>query len=128
MLYKNGEKFPGSISEIREIYTGIINTTFNTIRIMKFIIFLLLPLFGNSQSKILKYEWTKISGPNQFMIISPDSAITQITNLVAGIYQFELKVTNSYNLSARDTMVLTVNPLMNTNFSASIGKMKKSSY
>ena len=95
---------------------------------MKLIILLLLPLFGNSQSKKLKYKWTKISGPSQFKIVSPDSAITQITNLVAGIYQFELKVTNSYNLSARDTMVLTVSPLINTNFSASIGEKKKSSY
>ena len=95
---------------------------------MKLIILLLLPLLGNTQSKNLKYEWTKISGPSQFKIVSPDSAITQITNLVAGIYQFELKVTNSFNLSARDTMVLTVSPLINNNFSASIGKMKKSSY
>ena len=100
---------------------------FNPIKTMKLIILLLLPLWGNSQSKNLKYEWTKISGPSQFKIVSPDSAITQITNLVAGIYQFELKVTNSFNLSARDTMVLTVSPLINTNFSASIGEMKKSS-
>jgi hypothetical protein len=95
---------------------------------MKFIILILLPLFGNSQSKILKYEWTKISGPSQYKIVSPDSAVTQITNLTAGIYQFELKVTNSYNLSARDTMVLTVNPLLNRTYAASKGNLKKTSY
>lgn len=95
---------------------------------MKLILLLLLPLFGNSQSKVLKYEWTKISGPSQFRIVSPDSAITQITNLVAGIYQFELKVTNAYNISARDTMVLTVNSLTNKTSAASIGNLKKPSY
>lgn len=83
---------------------------------MKFIIFLLLPVFGNSQLRTnlqpqpLKYEWRKISGPSQYNIVSPASAVTNITNLEEGIYQFELKVTNRYGLSARDTMVLTVKP------------------
>jgi hypothetical protein len=94
---------------------------------MKLLALLLLPLFGNTQSKILKYEWTKISGPAQFRIITPDSATTQITNLVAGIYQFELKVTNAYNISAKDTMVLTVNSLVNKPFIATIGNIKKTS-
>jgi hypothetical protein len=92
---------------------------------MKLLLFLLLPLFGNSQSNILKYEWTKISGPSQFKIVSPDSATTQITNLVAGIYQFELKVTNANNISARDTMVLTVSPLVIKPVAATIGYFKK---
>ena len=94
---------------------------------MKLLLFLLLPLFGNSQSKILKYEWRKISGPPQFKIMTPDSATTQITNLVAGIYQFELKVTNANSISARDTMVLTVNALVNKPFAATIGNLKKTS-
>ncbi len=94
---------------------------------MKLLLLLLLPLFGNSQSKSLKYEWTKISGPSQFKIVSPDSATTQITNLVAGIYQFELKVTNANNISARDTMVLTVSPLVIKPVAATIGYLKKTS-
>jgi hypothetical protein len=83
---------------------------------MKFIIFLLLPVFGksqlasNTQQQPLKYEWRKISGPSQYKIASPTLALTNITNLVEGIYQFELKVTNSYGLSSMDTMVLTVKP------------------
>lgn len=102
---------------------------------MKLIIFLLLPFFGQSQLRTsppaqpqqttLKYEWRKISGPSQFRIESPGSVITQITNLEAGIYQFELKVTNSYGLSARDTMVLTVNPLFNKAYATAIGKIAK---
>lgn len=49
-------------------------------------------------------------GPSQYKIESPTLAHTKVTNLVEGIYQFELKVTNRYGLSSRDTMVLTVKP------------------
>lgn len=77
---------------------------------MKYILFLFFPLFGHAQSSFLKYQWRKISGPAQYTIESPDAATTHVTNLVAGVYQFELKVTNSANLSARDTMTVTVNP------------------
>jgi hypothetical protein len=73
---------------------------------MRFLMFLLLPLFANSQS--LKYQWRKISGPSQYKIVSPNSAVTSVTNLEAGIYRFELKVTNARGLSSRDTMTLTV--------------------
>ena len=84
---------------------------------MKVILFLLFPVFANAQSKPLLYQWRKISGPSQYKIVSPKSATTKITNLVEGKYLFELKVTNSKNLSARDTMVLTVNPPLNKTLS-----------
>jgi hypothetical protein len=77
---------------------------------MKYIILLLLPFFGHAQSSSLKFQWKKISGPLQYTIESPDAATTRVFNLVSGIYQFELKVTNSAHLSARDTMILTVYP------------------
>jgi hypothetical protein len=95
---------------------------------MKFLFFLCFPLFGKAQST-LKYEWRKISGPSQYLIVSPHSATTNVTNLVAGVYKFELKVTNSHNLSARDTMVLTVKPPANSavakndSYVAQIGKL-----
>jgi len=75
---------------------------------MKFLVFLLLPVLASSQTKNLKYRWTKIAGPTKYRIVSPDSAVTAVTDLEEGIYQFELKVTNSRGLSGRDTMVLTV--------------------
>lgn len=62
------------------------------------------------QQQTLKYEWRKISGPSQYKIESPAAAHTNVTNLVEGVYQFELKVTNRYGLSSTDTMVLTVKP------------------
>ena len=76
---------------------------------MKYIlIFLLLPVFANAQSSLLKYEWRKISGPANYTIASPHTAHTAVSNLEAGIYQFELTVTNSSNMAARDTMKVTV--------------------
>lgn len=95
---------------------------------MKFLFFLLFPVFGKAQTT-LKYEWRKIAGPEQYHIVSPHSATTNVTDLVAGIYKFELKVTNSHNLSSRDTMVLTVNPPLkkllakNENTVAKLGKL-----
>jgi len=77
---------------------------------MKFLGFLLLPIFCVSQTKTLTYHWTKIFGPEKYRIVSPDSAVTTVTDLEEGVYQFELKVTNTKGLSARDTMVLTVKP------------------
>lgn len=95
---------------------------------MKIIALLLLSLLGAVQPSTLKYEWRKISGPSQYRIVSPNSAVTDITNLVAGVYQFELKVTNRYGISSRDTMVLTVKPSPNSFVSQkAVGKITKSS-
>jgi hypothetical protein len=62
---------------------------------MKFLFFLLLlPFAARSQSTALKYEWRKISGPSQYKIVSPNAPTTDVTDLVEGVYRFELKVTN----------------------------------
>jgi hypothetical protein len=55
-------------------------------------------------------RWTKISGPGQPRIITPTSAVTQITNLSEGIYQFELSVTDRYEANARDKVYVKVLP------------------
>ena len=39
--------------------------------------------------------WTKISGPSSFNIANANAVQTQVTNLVEGVYQFELKVTDA---------------------------------
>ena len=77
--------------------------------VLKFLVLFLFPLIGRSQSQTLKYQWRKISGPSQYQIVSPHSAVTNVTDLVEGVYKFELKVTNNLGLSSRDTMTLTVN-------------------
>ena len=58
---------------------------------------------------IASYQWTKISGPATFTIVSPTQAQTVFNNLVQGVYQFELKVTDNNGGADTDTMIVTVN-------------------
>ena len=94
---------------------------------MKFLFFFLFPLIGTAQTQTLKYQWRKISGPSQYKIVSPNSSTTSVTNLVTGIYQFELKVTNSLGLSGRDTMILTVRPPEINGYAKAVNKFTLSS-
>jgi hypothetical protein len=58
---------------------------------------------------ITKYAWSKVSGPSQFLISSPGSAITIISNLVAGTYVFRLTVTDNSGATANDDITIVVN-------------------
>src|SRR4030095_1252620 len=58
---------------------------------------------------ISEWLWTKISGPASFTIINATNAKSVVRNLVAGIYQFELKVTDAVGLSSKDTVQVTIN-------------------
>ena len=63
----------------------------------------------DSDGSITSYLWTKISGPSAYNIANPSSAVTSVSNLVEGIYQFELKVTDDKGAIGADTMQVTVN-------------------
>ena len=58
---------------------------------------------------IASYKWTKMSGPSQYNIVSSTKAQTSVNNLVQGVYQFELTVTDNSGKSAKDTVQVTVN-------------------
>lgn len=58
---------------------------------------------------ITSYKWAKIAGPVSGNILRPDSAKTVVKTLVAGVYQFELKVTDNSGLSEKDTVQIFVN-------------------
>ena len=62
---------------------------------------------------IQSYQWTKIAGPASFNISNPSDSITVVKNLVAGTYQFELKVTDNGGLSAKDTVQISVSAVNN---------------
>jgi hypothetical protein len=59
---------------------------------------------------ISTYNWTKISGPSQFIIASANSATTDVTNLVAGTYVFRLRVTDDRKGTSDDNITVKVNP------------------
>jgi hypothetical protein len=58
---------------------------------------------------ISSYVWTKISGPTQFTIVNSAIATTPVNKLTAGVYSFQLKVTDNGGMSSMDTVNVVVN-------------------
>jgi len=63
---------------------------------------------ADPDNNITSYSWTKIAGAAA-NIATPKSAQTQVTNLVQGVYLFELTVTDASRLFSKDTVQVTVN-------------------
>lgn len=63
---------------------------------------------SDPDNTVLYYVWTKISGPSTYHIQFPYMAKTNVSDLLAGQYAFELKVTDAGGLSARDTVLVNV--------------------
>ena len=57
---------------------------------------------------IKTYEWTEITGPAPASITSPTSPKVTIQNLVAGTYQFQLKITDVAGATATATTTVIV--------------------
>ncbi|KAA9039313.1 T9SS type A sorting domain-containing protein [Ginsengibacter hankyongi] len=68
---------------------------------------------SDADGTIVSYQWTKISGPASYNILNATPATVDVNNLVQGIYQFELKVTDNNGATATDIMQLTVNAAPN---------------
>ncbi|HEX6849617.1 MAG TPA: kelch repeat-containing protein [Chitinophagaceae bacterium] len=64
---------------------------------------------ADPDNNIATYLWTKISGPASFNIPNANTVTTQVNNLVEGVYQFELKVTDAGGLFDKDTLRIIVN-------------------
>lgn len=62
-------------------------------------------------NNIKSYLWSKIAGPLTASIVLANASKTEVHRLVAGVYQFELAVTDAGGLTAKDTVRVTVNPL-----------------
>jgi hypothetical protein len=61
-------------------------------------------------------SWSKISGPPSFLIETPNSLGTKVSNLQIGVYQFELLVRDTAGLFSKDTCTVIVGQ-MSTNMS-----------
>jgi hypothetical protein len=58
---------------------------------------------------VISYLWTKLSGPSSGSITIANSAITSVTDLVQGVYQFQLQVTDNDGAIGTDVVQITVN-------------------
>ncbi|MBX3255048.1 MAG: T9SS type A sorting domain-containing protein [Chitinophagaceae bacterium] len=63
---------------------------------------------STSESGISSYTWSKISGPDDFTIADPASAVSTVTGLTEGIYEFELKVTDVNDITSTAIVTITV--------------------
>jgi hypothetical protein len=77
---------------------------------------------------IASYAWTKVSGPSSFNIVNANAAQTQVTDLVQGVYQFELKVTDAAGLFSKGTVHIIVNFLPDDTLSIISGTALLSSF
>jgi lysophospholipase L1-like esterase len=68
----------------------------------------------------LKYKWRKISGPTTYLIPVDTLCASSVKGLIAGAYSFELTVTDTAGLTGKDTLTLTVNALISTNWPAQV--------
>ncbi len=57
---------------------------------------------------VSSFQWTKITGPASFVVENAAAARTVVKNLLEGVYQFELKVTDNEGLWAKGTVQVIV--------------------
>jgi Kelch motif len=60
-------------------------------------------------SNIIGYAWRKISGPNNLKMSDPVQIQNIVVDFAAGIYYFELAVTDAEGLTGKDTIQVIVN-------------------
>jgi parallel beta-helix repeat protein len=78
----------------------------------------------DADGTVVSYTWSQVSGPSVFNIVKINSATTNVTGLISGLYQFELKVTDNSGARGRDTVQVTVNAAINIPPTANAGPDK----
>jgi len=63
---------------------------------------------ADADGYILSYTWTLLSGPAALTIADSNNISIQVKDMVFGVYEFELKVTDNKMLFARDTVLINV--------------------
>ena len=64
---------------------------------------------SDKDGSVVSYLWTKISGPSAGTIIDASSAQAGVNNLVPGVYQYQLKVTDNNGATGLSSVTVTVN-------------------
>lgn len=73
---------------------------------------------GDDDGTVTNYQWAQTSGPAPATIVSPNAAITNIENLIEGIYTFRLTVTDDSSATAYTDVIVTVNSRILIDFGA----------
>jgi dienelactone hydrolase len=63
---------------------------------------------SDPDGRIIDYAWQKISGPAGGYLTAAFAAKSNITNLTAGVYEYQLTVTDNDNATASDRVTVTV--------------------
>jgi lysophospholipase L1-like esterase len=63
----------------------------------------------STNATISSVTWNQISGPTSYLFSDASSLSNQVTNLIKGIYLFELVVSDSKNNIVKDTISINVN-------------------
>ena len=63
---------------------------------------------SDADGSITSYQWTRLSGPLQYSISSATSVSPTISNLVKGVYEFQLQVTDNRGATGSDVVRITV--------------------
>ena len=63
---------------------------------------------SDEDGSIKTYQWTKISGPSGSNIANLSSPVTEVSNLIEGIYLFQLIVTDDKGSTGKDTVQVKV--------------------
>lgn len=72
---------------------------------------LLMGAGSDPDGTITAYNWSYVSGPSSYNIVSPASVYTSVNGLVEGTYRFRLTVTDDRGATDSDTMSVVVNPV-----------------
>ncbi len=62
----------------------------------------------DADGSISSYLWVKISGPTLGVINNPTAAAAQVTNVIAGVYLYELTATDNAGATGKDTVSVTI--------------------
>jgi hypothetical protein len=71
-------------------------------------------------SNITSYFWVKVSGPARATMSTGSESTKRVTNMVSGVYQFQLTVTDAAGLYSKDTVKVIVLPVLLNNDTISI--------
>jgi gliding motility-associated-like protein len=63
---------------------------------------------SDTDGSVSNYTWTKITGPTSYSISGNTTPVATLTNLVEGVYEFQLKVTDNDGADGVNSMLLTV--------------------